>query len=571
MENPREITSDKRSTTTAIEEAAARLRLPLTSNNTNKKFKKIQKQQQQSPITTTTTASSISNNNILNNTMSNRLNTMSNGNGLYVMSNGLYTMNHHLMSNAMSNNNVYEFDKFKKHISVMLNNDFDLKSIENEFSSNRDHIQQLYLKQDLAPNDLILTMIKSIKELGLYDSFKYAFLENSRKFFHEKSQSYRPLIENRNIGTYLKLIKQQIEFEIDKVTYFFGEELYIKESSVKIMINEYYLRHMDIIIKKDKPYFMKHYKKKFAKRLLYHHDDKNFNLSNEEWILSLFNRANIIGDDLYLDNLYGMIKDIHESIGIKKDFDIFNHLKVTILTGSYWPKFITGPSPEVADLKIPYELFLMRKSFQDYFYCKRRDGANRNLKWLHSYDNLIISLIHPKGKMYFSINMCMFIILEMFNYTRSYQISYTIREIMKNTELVLKSALSSLIFGEIKLLNKFVNSKRLNLSDAIFINENLNFIESTVDNPIIIDERKSQRQISTSEDVQISSYNISNEIRIDSRIMKLMKLHKRYQHNSLISFIQKDFKNNFHQQVQIKSLIKRQFLRNEGKNVVYVP
>ncbi|CAJ0651258.1 1666_t:CDS:2, partial [Entrophospora sp. SA101] len=72
-------------------------------------------------------------------------------------------------------------------------------------------------------------------------------------------------------------------------------------------------------------------------------------------------------------------------------------------------------------------------------------------------------------------------------------------------------------------------------------------------------------------DVQISSYNISNEIRIDSRIMKLMKLHKRYQHNSLISFIQKDFKNNFHQQVQIKSLIKRQFLRNEGKNVVYVP
>ncbi|CAJ0841689.1 15253_t:CDS:2, partial [Entrophospora sp. SA101] len=277
-----------------------------------------------------------------------------------------------------------------------------------------------------------------------------------------------------------------------------------------------------------KPYFMKHYKKKFAKRLLYHHDDKNFNLSNEEWILSLFNRANII------DNLYGMIKDIHESIGIKKDFDIFNHLKVTILTGSYWPKFITGPSPEVADLKIPYELFLMRKSFQDYFYCKRRDGANRNLKWLHSYDNLIISLIHPKGKMYFSINMCMFIILEMFNYTRSYQISYTIREIMKNTELVLKSALSSLIFGEIKLLNKFVNSKRLNLSDAIFINENLNFIESTVDNPIIIDERKSQRQISTSEDVQISSYNISNEIRIDSRIMKLMKLHKRYQHNSFV-------------------------------------
>ncbi|CAJ0836528.1 18634_t:CDS:10 [Entrophospora sp. SA101] len=531
------------------------------------------------------------------------------------------------MFNELGNQNIY--------ININNNNNKITNANSSNSSSNTNGNNE-YGHYD----DYIKTMIKSIKELGLYDSFKYAFLENSRKFFHEKSQSYRPLIENRNIGTYLKLIKQQIEFEIDKVTYFFGEELYIKESSVKIMINEYYLRHMDIIIKKGmsiytfekniynshiifspqkslkinkenlqtlsqlnrkfkniqsnekysniinmwnknfisfvnekkdnitnfyKPYFMKHYKKKFAKRLLYHHDDKNFNLSNEEWILSLFNRANII------DNLYGMIKDIHESIGIKKDFDIFNHLKVTILTGSYWPKFITGPSPEVADLKIPYELFLMRKSFQDYFYCKRRDGANRNLKWLHSYDNLIISLIHPKGKMYFSINMCMFIILEMFNYTRSYQISYTIREIMKNTELVLKSALSSLIFGEIKLLNKFVNSKRLNLSDAIFINENLNFIESTVDNPIIIDERKSQRQISTSEDVQISSYNISNEIRIDSRIMKLMKLHKRYQHNSLISFIQKDFKNNFHQQVQIKSLIKRQFLRNEGKNVVYVP
>nr|CAG8433474.1 13056_t:CDS:10 [Entrophospora candida] len=550
------------------------------------------------------------------------------------------------MFNELGNQNIY--------ININNNNNKITNANSSNSSSNTNGNNE-YGHYD----DYIKTMIKSIKELGLYDSFKYAFLDNSRKFFHEKSQSYQPLIENRNIGTYLKLIKQQIEFEIDKVTYFFGEELYIKESSVKIMINEYYLRHMDIIIKKVnlvllydicktidlikfldiffkkyinniynshiifspqkslkinkenlqtlsqlnrkfkniqsnekysniinmwnknfisfvnekkdnitnfyKPYFMKHYKKKFAKRLLYHHDDKNFNLSNEEWILSLFNRAKII------DNLYGMIKDIHESIGIKKDFDIFNHLKVTILTGSYWPKFITGPSPEVADLKIPYELFLMRKSFQNYFYCKRRDGANRNLKWLHSYDNLIISLIHPKGKMYFSINMCMFIILEMFNYTRSYQISYTIREIMKNTELVLKSALSSLIFGEIKLLNKFVNSKRLNLSDAIFINENLNFIESTVDNPIIIDERKSQRQISTSEDVQISSYNISNEIRIDSRIMKLMKLHKRYQHNSLISFIQKDFKNNFHQQVQVKSLIKRQFLRNEGKNVVYVP
>nr|CAG8508702.1 6163_t:CDS:10 [Entrophospora candida] len=475
-------------------------------------------------------------------------------------------------------------------------------------------------------------MIQSIKELELYDSFKYAFLDNSKKFFREKSLSYRPLIENRNIGTYLKLIKQQIEFEIDKVTYFFGEDLYIRESSAKIMINEYYLRHMDIIIEKanlvllydicktidsidfldiffkkyinniynsriifspqksliinkenletlsqlnkkfkniqsnekhsnivnmwnknfmsfvnekkdnitnfcvdyidhliitpsdntksektdeileitslivlldDKPYFMKHYKKKFAKRLLYCHDDKNLNLLNEKWILSLFSRLKIIGDDLYLDNLNAMIKDIHESIEIKKDFDIFNHLKVTILTGSYWPNFITGSSSGVADLKIPYELFLMRKSFQDYYYCK---GKDRNLKWLHSYDNLIISSIHPK---------------------------------------------------------------RLNLSDAIFINENLNYIESTVDNPIIIAERKSQKQVSTSEDVQTSSYNISNEIRIDSRIMKLMKLHKRYQHNSLISFIQKDFKNNFHQQIQIKSLIKRQFLRVEGKNVIY--
>ncbi|CAH1761133.1 7197_t:CDS:10 [Entrophospora sp. SA101] len=496
--------------------------------------------------------------------------------------------------NELGNQNIY----------VNINNNNNNK-ITNDSNGNNTNSSSKYGHYD----EYIKTMIQSIKELELYDSFKYAFLDNSKKFFREKSLSYRPLIENRNIGTYLKLIKQQIEFEIDKVTYFFGEDLYIRESSAKIMINEYYLRHMDIIIEKvffdfdslanlvllydicktidsidfldiffkkyinniynsriifspqksliinkenletlsqlnkkfkniqsnekhsnivnmwnknfmsfvnekkdnitnfcvdyidhliitpsdntksektdeileitslivlldDKPYFMKHYKKKFAKRLLYCHDDKNLNLLNEKWILSLFSRLKIIGDDLYLDNLNAMIKDIHESIEIKKDFDIFNHLKVTILTGSYWPNFITGSSSGVVDLKIPYE--------------------------------------------------------------------------------------------------------RLNLSDAIFINENLNYIESTVDNPIIIAERKSQKQVSTSEDVQTSSYNISNEIRIDSRIMKLMKLHKRYQQNSLISFIQKDFKNNFHQQiqgklidVQIKSLIKRQFLRIEGKNTTY--
>ncbi|CAJ0884487.1 15691_t:CDS:10 [Entrophospora sp. SA101] len=514
----------------------------------------------------------------------------------------------------------------------MLNNDFDLGSIENEFSSNRDHIQQLYLKHDLTPNDLISvldcciayyinirifqlqqtfgmrmlsnnlkkanvicnnliksvlitfnelgnqniyvninnnnnnkitndsngnntnssskyghydeyikTMIQSIKELELYDSFKYAFLDNSKKFFREKSLSYRPLIENRNIGTYLKLIKQQIEFEIDKVTYFFGEDLYIRESSAKIMINEYYLRHMDIIIEKENLETLSQLNKKFKniqsnekhsnivnmwnKNFMSFVNEKKDNITNfcvdyidhliitpsdntksekTDEILEITSLIVLLdGDDLYLDNLNAMIKDIHESIEIKKDFDIFNHLKVTILTGSYWPNFITGSSSGVVDLKIPYELFLMRKSFQDYYYCK---GKDRNLKWLHSYDNLIISSIHPK---------------------------------------------------------------RLNLSDAIFINENLNYIESTVDNPIIIAERKSQKQVSTSEDVQTSSYNISNEIRIDSRIMKLMKLHKRYQQNSLISFIQKDFKNNFHQQIQIKSLIKRQFLRIEGKNVIY--
>ncbi|CAJ0908665.1 26_t:CDS:10 [Entrophospora sp. SA101] len=510
--------------------------------------------------------------------------------GMRMLSNNLKKAN--VICNNLIKSVLITFNELgNQNIYVNINNNNNNK-ITNDSNGNNTNSSSKYGHYD----EYIKTMIQSIKELELYDSFKYAFLDNSKKFFREKSLSYRPLIENRNIGTYLKLIKQQIEFEIDKVTYFFGEDLYIRESSAKIMINEYYLRHMDIIIEKgihlrgrlanlvllydicktiDSIDFLDIFFKKYInniynsriifspqKSLIINKENletlsqlnkkfkniqsnekhsnivnmwnKNFmsfvnekkdNITNfcvdyidhliitpsdntksekTDEILEITSLIVLLdGDDLYLDNLNAMIKDIHESIEIKKDFDIFNHLKVTILTGSYWPNFITGSSSGVVDLKIPYELFLMRKSFQDYYYCK---GKDRNLKWLHSYDNLIISSIHPK---------------------------------------------------------------RLNLSDAIFINENLNYIESTVDNPIIIAERKSQKQVSTSEDVQTSSYNISNEIRIDSRIMKLMKLHKRYQQNSLISFIQKDFKNNFHQQIQIKSLIKRQFLRIEGKNVIY--
>ncbi|CAJ0825808.1 1521_t:CDS:10 [Entrophospora sp. SA101] len=455
--------------------------------------------------------------------------------GMRMLSNNLKKAN--VICNNLIKSVLITFNELgNQNIYVNINNNNNNK-ITNDSNGNNTNSSSKYGHYD----EYIKTMIQSIKELELYDSFKYAFLDNSKKFFREKSLSYRPLIENRNIGTYLKLIKQQIEFEIDKVTYFFGEDLYIRESSAKIMINEYYLRHMDIIIEKENLETLSQLNKKFKniqsnekhsnivnmwnKNFMSFVNEKKDNITNfcvdyidhliitpsdntksekTDEILEITSLIVLLdGDDLYLDNLNAMIKDIHESIEIKKDFDIFNHLKVTILTGSYWPNFITGSSSGVVDLKIPYELFLMRKSFQDYYYCK---GKDRNLKWLHSYDNLIISSIHPK---------------------------------------------------------------RLNLSDAIFINENLNYIESTVDNPIIIAERKSQKQVSTSEDVQTSSYNISNEIRIDSRIMKLMKLHKRYQQNSLISFIQKDFKNNFHQQIQIKSLIKRQFLRIEGKNVIY--
>ncbi|CAJ0884465.1 15689_t:CDS:2 [Entrophospora sp. SA101] len=164
--------------------------------------------------------------------------------GMRMLSNNLKKAN--VICNNLIKSVLITFNELgNQNIYVNINNNNNNK-ITNDSNGNNTNSSSKYGHYD----EYIKTMIQSIKELELYDSFKYAFLDNSKKFFREKSLSYRPLIENRNIGTYLKLIKQQIEFEIDKVTYFFGEDLYIRESSAKIMINEYYLRHMDIIIEK---------------------------------------------------------------------------------------------------------------------------------------------------------------------------------------------------------------------------------------------------------------------------------------------------------------------------------
>ncbi|KAJ2556623.1 hypothetical protein EV175_001883 [Coemansia sp. RSA 1933] len=306
-----------------------------------------------------------------------------------------------------------------------------------------------------------------------------------------------------------------------------------------------------------KDLFEAHYRRDLAKRLLL-----NTSASIDAEKLMVQKLRSECGSG-YTSRLDGMFRDMDISEDFFEKFGNSHHAEdskniafhANVLTQAFWPTY------EPMDLVTPSQVEQAQDSYVE-FYKEKHSG--RKLQWQHSLGTCVLKVRFDEGAKELVLSLVQGTVMLLF--VNSDELSY--KQIQENTALEgaeLRRILQSLSCGKHRVLAKEPRSKTVLETDKFIFNTKFSSSHSRVKISQVITKEVEVESKEVEESVQVDRM-----YRVDACLVRIMKAHKKMEHNDLVSDLAKQIQfsiSTLEAKERIEMLIDRDYIKRDDNDV----
>ncbi|KAJ2565954.1 Cullin-4A [Coemansia sp. RSA 1813] len=309
-----------------------------------------------------------------------------------------------------------------------------------------------------------------------------------------------------------------------------------------------------------KDLFEAHYRRDLAKRLLL-----NTSASIDAEKLMVQKLRSECGSG-YTSRLDGMFRDMDVSEDFFEKFAISHRAEVSkdiafhanVLTQAFWPTY------EPMDLVTPKQVEQAQSNYVG-FYKEKHSG--RKLQWQHSLGTCVLKVHFDEGTKDLVLSLVQGTVMLLF--LEHDMLSY--KQIQENTALEgpeLRRILQSLSCGKHRVLVKEPRGKTVSEADKFYFNAKFSSPHVRIKISQVLTKEVEVESKEVEENVQVDRM-----FRVDACLVRLMKAHRKIEHNDLVSELAKQIQfsiSTLEAKERIEMLIDRDYIkRDDNDSSVY--